>query len=326
MPQGSILGPLLFNLYCSSINDAFNSCGFNSLGYADDNFGTRIFTARTKLTTWTFSVPECLASIKKWADAHFLKLNSDKTEIIAFGSNKLLSELNLPVIRTLDGALLPVSRSTKILGIILDNGLSFDNQVSLMCSSVNMTLRNLYSIRKYLDKGTAETMVHSLITNKLDQCNSLFVGCSRSNLAKLQRLQNSAARFVLQLPSHCHISGHLNELHWLSVEKRCYYKFLVLVFKCLAGIAPAGLSDKLKLLNPLDMILDTSVFIPKTMMGRRSFSYLGPRYWNGLPRDIRVLVSLTEFQALLKHYLFNHFSNFIAGCNPYTTQHISFSQ
>ena len=118
----------------------------------------------------------------------------------------------------------------------------------------------------------------------------------------------------------------MNELHWLSVEKRCHYKFLVLVFKCLAGIAPAGLSDKLKLLNPLDMILDTSVFIPKTMMGRRSFSYLGPRYWNGLPRDIRVLVSLTEFQALLKHYLFNHFSNFIAGCNPYTTQHISFSQ
>ena len=61
VPQGSILGPLLFNLYCSSINDAFSSCGFNSLGYADDNFGTRIFTARTKLTTWTFSVPECLA-------------------------------------------------------------------------------------------------------------------------------------------------------------------------------------------------------------------------------------------------------------------------
>ena len=130
-----------------------------------------------------------------------------------------------------------------------------------MCSSVNMTLRNLYSIRKYLDKGTAETMVHSLITNKLDQCNSLFVGCSRSNLAKLQRLQNSAARFVLQLPSHCHISGHLNELHWLSVEKRCHYKFLVLVFKCLAGTAPAqgGVSPKV----PVSMVVWWSFFTKK---------------------------------------------------------------
>ena len=97
-------------------------------------------------------------------------------------------------------------------------------------------------------------------------------------------------------------------------------------FSVWAGTAPAGLSDKLKLLNPLDMILDTSVFIPKTLMGRRSFSYLGPRYWNGLPRDIRVLASLTEFQALLKHYLFEHFSTFITRCNPYTIQHISFSQ
>ena len=51
-------------------------------------------------------------------------------------------------------------------------------------------------------------------------------------------------------------------------------------------------SDKLKLLNPLDIILDTYVFIPKTMMDRRSFSYLGPgpRYWNGLPCDIHVLL------------------------------------
>ena len=326
VPQGSILGPLLFNLYCSTINEAFSACGFNSMGYADDNFGSRIFTARTKLSTLSHAVPSCLSSIKDWANAHFLKLNMDKTEIVAFGSRNFLSSLNISTVRTNDGILLPVSRSTKILGFHLDNDLSLDCQVSHTCSSVNLVLRNLRLIRKSLDQATTETIVHSLITNKLDQCNALYVGCSRANIAKLQFLQNSALRLVLQLPPHCHISGHLDNLHWLSVEKRCTHKYLVLVFKCIAGLAPISLSEKIKLSSPLDMILDTSVFLPQTALGRRAFSYLGPRYWNALPRELRIVTGLKEFQAQLKHFLFEHFNDFMIQCNPYTTEHISFSQ
>ena len=177
VPQGSILGPLLFNLYCSTINDAFNSSGFSSMGYADDNFGTRIFTARTKLSALSVSVPDCLSSVKSWTDAHFLRLNMEKTQIVVFGTRNFLSSINISGIRTSDGKLLPVSKSTKILGIHLDNTLSLDNQVSHVCSSVNMVLRNLWPIRKSLDKCTTETMVHSLITNKLDQCNALLFVC-----------------------------------------------------------------------------------------------------------------------------------------------------
>ena len=326
VPQGSILGPLLFNLYCSTINDAFNSSGFSSMGYADDNFGTRIFTARTKLSALSVSVPDCLSSVKAWTDAHFLKLNMEKTQIVAFGTRNFLSSLNISTIRTSDGKLIPVSKSTKILGIHLDNTLSLDTQVSHVSSSVNMVLRNLWSIRKYLDKCTAETMVHSLITNKLDQCNALYVGSSRSNFAKLQRLQNSALRLVLRLPQFSHVTAHMAELHWLSVEKRCYFKYLVTVFKCLLGIAPDSLLQKLKIKCPMNMLLDTSLFSPSSSIGRRAFSYLAPRCWNALPRDIRTIPYLNTFQAELKHYLFEHFNEFIRRCDPYTTERVSFSQ
>ena len=326
VPQGSILGPLLFNMYCSTINDAFCSSGFDSMGYADDNFGARIFTARTKLTTLSTAVPDCLTSIKQWTDAHFLKLNMDKTEVVVFGSRHFLSSLNFSTVRTNDGLLLPISRSTKMLGIYLDSCLSFDTQVSHVCSSVNIALKNIRKIRKSLDQATAETIVHSLITNKLDQCNALYVGCSKSNLAKLQFLQNSALRLVLQLPSHSPITSHMESLHWLSIEKRCYYKFLVMVFKCLFGLAPTGLAAKIKIASPLNMLLDTSVFAPCSALGRRAFSYLGPRCWNALPRELRVLPSLSTFQANLKHYFFERFNEFIRRCDPYTTERISSSQ
>ena len=325
VPQGSILGPLLFNLYCSTINDAFCSSGFSSMGYADDNFGSRIFTARTKLSTLSTAVPDCLSSIKRWTDAHFLKLNMEKTEIIVFGSRHFLSALNISTVRTNDGVLLPVSRTAKMLGFHLDNGLSLDMQVSHVCSSVNIALKNIWSIRKSLDQATAETMVHSLITNKLDQCNALYVGCTRSNLAKLQFLQNSALRLVLRLPSYCHLSAHMESLHWLTVEKRCFYKYLVLVFKCLVSLAPDTLAAKLKLLSPLHMLLDTTSFLPRTAMGKRAFSYLGPRCWNALPRNIRVITSLSSFQGELKHYLFEHFDEFILQCNPYTSERLTSS-
>ena len=74
------------------------------------------------------------------------------------------------------------------------------------------------------------------------------------------------------------------------------------------------------------MILDTSVFLPQTALGRRAFSYLGPRYWNALPRELRIITGLKDFQAQLKHFLFEHFNDFMIQCNPYTTEHISFSQ
>ena len=326
VPQGSILGPLLFNLYCSTLNQAFLSSGFNSMGYADDNFGLRLFTARTTLTTWVNAIPECIASVRNWAKAHFLKINSDKTRIIAFGNSHFLSSLNMPVVRSDTGDLIPVSRSIKLLGFHIDCNLNFDRQVSSVCSSVNMALKNIYNIRKTLDQSTTEMMVHSLITNKLDQCNSLFVCSSRSNLAKLQNLQNSALRLILRLPLHSRISHHMKNMHWLTVDERCHFKYIIMIFKCINNQAPSDLSAKIRILSPIDMTLDTKVFKPLSSAGRRAFSYLAPRYWNSLPREIRIVTDLCSFKSQLKHYLFDNFDSFITRANPYTSVRISSSQ
>ena len=178
-------------------------------------------------------------------------------------------------------------------------------------------LRNLRLIRKYLTKIAAETLVHSVISNKLDVCNAIFLVMNQYNV--LQRAQNSALRFMLNLHSHEGVSNHLRQAHWLAVNKRIYYKYLVLTWKCLNCKAPVGLSSKLCLESASNMSLNMSNFVPFTNFGRRSFSYQAPRLWNALPLDLRTLPELGSFKASLKLFLFDSFLEYLHNIDPYTT-------
>ena len=323
VPQGSILGPLLFNLYCSSINTAFEEAGFSSMGYADDNLGVRLFPAFVTPSTLLFSVANCLRSIHRWTDKYFLKLNSGKTQVMVFGDNAFRRGLDFNTFRNEFGDMCPLSRCVKLLGVKLDNKLEFDSHISDLVSSMNFSLRNIHLIRKMLTVEAAEMLVHSVITNKLDMCNSIFMGLSASNLAKLQRVQHFALRVVLNLPARSHVSNHMRNRHWLKVEARIHYKYLVLIFKCINSIAPIPLASKLRIRHAIDMLLDANYFKPTSLAGRKSFSYLAPRCWNALPRYLRVCTFLDNFKPKLKHYLFDNFDEYKHSIFPYSTEAIS---
>jgi len=161
-------------------------------------------------------------------------------------------------------------------------------------------------------------LIHSLVTSKLDACNSLFIGLSKKNLCKLQVIQNSAIRCVMNIPAHSHVSQHYRDLHWLHVDKRIYFKFITYVFKCINNIAPVQLSTKLKLDCAFQMILDTS-FSPSSELGRKSFTYMAPRCWNALPIELRVITTLDHFKSRLKTYLFTNFRVYMRNVDPYTS-------
>ena len=318
VPQGSILGPLLFNLYCSTLPDAFSHAGFDSMGYADDNLGLRVFPAFTKLSTLFSDVPSCLSTISKWTNTHFLKLNTTKTHVMVFGSKNFKQSVNLSGCLDNSGSLIPLSTSTKLLGAHLDDTLSFNLHISKTVSSSFIILKNVRSIRKLLTPDAAATLIHSIITSKLDQCNSLLFNVSLTNLAKLQHIQNFALRTVLNLHPRSSVTQYFQELHWLTVDQRIHFKILTITFKCLHCLAPTPLAVKVKLSSPLDMLLDTSQFYPTSVFGKRAFSYSAPRCWNALPRALRVISSLETFKAHLKHHLFTNFPSYLHSVNPYT--------
>ena len=139
-------------------------------------------------------------------------------------------------------------------------------------------------------------------------CNGLLFGLPKAQIAKLQRVQNAAARLILGIGKFSHITPALYELHWLPVSLRIDYKILLLTFKCIYGLAPTYLSDLISIKsNSLYNLRSTGKLLldhPKgkmlTTLGAKSFSAAAPKLWNGLPVELRQATSLNSFKSRLK--------------------------
>ena len=181
-----------------------------------------------------------------------------------------------------------------------------------VCKASYSHLRKLYLIRPSLDLSSTESLVQAFITSRLDYCNSLLFGITQYNLAKLQRIQNAAARLCLRVPPRAHVSSRslLVQLHWLPVEFRIRFKILLLVYKCLNGQAPQYLCDFLTMRDsPLSLRSFDShlLVVPRTRtksFGDKSFPNVAPRLWNDLPFSLRTAESLGTFKKTLKTHLF----------------------
>ena len=153
--------------------------------------------------------------------------------------------------------------------------------------------------------------MRALILSKLDYANALLAGCKVGDIARLQRLQNKAARIIFQLPRRHSASILLDTLHWLPVNKRIIFKVLLYVFKTVHNLAPNYLTDSITIHKPLRQGLRSALdvnrlAIPKYNMRHSdgAFSVCGPKWWNDLPISIRSSPTVSAFKASLKTHLY----------------------
>ncbi len=245
-----------------------------------------------------------------WLESNGLKLNDGKSELVLFGSKRMLSKINHEQCQIRIGnCYVKPAQTARNLGVIFYANLTFNNHISYVSQSVRFQLRNLSFIRKYLSPSAAESLIHALISSRIDFSNSLFGNLPQKEVNRLQRLQNSAARLLTYTKKSSHITPILQSLHWLPVVKRITFKILLLVYYSLHSIAPAYLQNSLTVYAPSRSLRSSnsqSLQVPrvKRSWGDRSFSYLGPKLWNDLPIEIRQSPSLDTFKTLLKTYLF----------------------
>ena len=129
------------------------------------------------------------------------------------------------------------------LGVHMDQHMSMTDHVTVVCAACHYHLYRLSSMRHYLTTEAAKSAVYALVTSRLDYCNSPSHNIPLSQTARLQRVQNNAARLITRTSKHDHITPVLKELHWLPVESRIAFKMLVMTFKCMTGLASSYLAE-----------------------------------------------------------------------------------
>ena len=321
VPQGSVLGPLLFLVYMLPLRHIIKRHQVLYHGYADD---TQLYVtfhpkSPSSLSNAIKRLERCVADVQDWLTKNKLKLNGDKTEFVIYASNfhlKKIIELD-PRLRVGQTDIIP-SAGAKNLGVVLDSALSMNKHISQTTKSMYFHIRSIRQIRHYLDKQTCVSAVMALVTSRLDYCNALLCGITKQSLNRLQVAHNSAARLITNTRRRDHITPVLYELHWLPVVKRIQFKSLLLVFKALhISTAPSYLRNMFVLSHqnasrPLRSSDDTSLLsVARTRCsyGDRSFSVCSAKLWISLPQDIRNSPSVAVFKSKLKTFLFkSHYS------------------
>ena len=304
VPQGSVLGPILFTLFVNDITQ-YSETGICNL-YADDTIaycqGNTVQEVQEKLQL-------CVSKLSEWYSNNKLSVNTNKCEVMLIASrNRVISD-HLDI--RINGTDLLYVTCANYLGMQIDNNLSWNQYVDKLSSNIACKLNRLRRLKGVVSCDVLSKIFLTFIQPCIDYAISVWGQTSEYNIDKIQRLQNFAARMVTNNYDFINIRGIeiVKSLGWMNVRQRCFYFTTTLMFKCIHGLAPSYMVNDVVMNCDVNQMNTRShpmnLYVPSvtSQFGKKSFKYAGAIAWNGLPSDLKDIYIYNSFKSKLKMFI-----------------------
>ena len=267
----------------------------------------KLLDSRTVCVMYRTRLQNCVRDISDWFLTNCMQLTGDKSEAMLFALGAQAAKVNPKATVDIVGSAMELSADIRSVGVHMDGQLNMDRHVNSVCSSCYYHIRALRRIRLSLNQETAANIGRSVVSSRLDYCNSLMYGFFRATMKKLQRVQIALIRVICSLGPGDSVSGARRDLHWL--EQRIIFKIDVLTFNCRRRSAPPYLCDLVHDYLPRRGLRSgdgVTLEVPrtKTVTAERAFSVAAPAIWNDRPLKLRQSTYFNGFKTELKTRLF----------------------
>ena len=296
VPQGSILGPVLFNIF---VNDIFHFISKSDLyNYADDN---TLSYSSSDLQDVKNTLEQESSILIKWFSDNHMKANPDKFQAVAIGSKTQKENITF----NLDGNEILCEDEVKLLGVTFDFKLNFNSHISSVCKKASQQLNVLKRIGNNLSKLGKITIYYSFILANFNYCPLVWHFCNESNTKKLEKIQERALRFIYNDDKSTY-EELLMKSKMPSLRVRRLRFLAIHVYKTINKLNPVYLHDMITVKQNFYCFRYTNlVNIPRvntTRYGLHSISYGAAKLWNQLPNDLRGEMGLNQFKSLINKW------------------------
>lgn len=291
VPQGSILGPILFSIFTLDLPTVLLHCQMHL--YADD---IELYMSVSNIERDIESFNNDLRNIAKYSEDHGLRINPNKTLALCIGPERHSNNITREYKLNIKGSDINWVTSARNLGVIFDNQLSFEEHVNNIFKTSFFKLKSLYKFKYQLSQEVKLKLVKTLIYPHVEYCCSVYYSfLTQQNQLKLQRIQNACMRFVCCIPYREHIMPYLLGLNQSNIKNRVHYLITIFLYKLLKTKTPRYLYNLITKRSDIHNVnLRANTFtIPQHSKNKfeGSFSYLAPFFLNKVMSHLDVPIN-----------------------------------